>query len=122
MVNAARITALGPLVFLFAMAANYALDVVYQTHALILMAVALFGFIWTIRHASDPGAEPGPGPAEGYMDEVIRYGCIEPLRVSRRLFRLSPTPPRRGSPAPRRSLPRPLRVGCCRWARGGGGC
>jgi putative transposase len=47
---------------------------------------------------------------------------LEPFRVCRRLFRLSPMLPGRVPQAERNSALRPRRVGCCRWARGAVGC
>jgi cytochrome c oxidase cbb3-type subunit 1 len=70
--DAVKITAWGVLALLFAMAANWGVDQVYRVHALILLAVAGFFFIWSIRSA---GA-PAPAPETGYADGVIRAGVI----------------------------------------------
>jgi cytochrome c oxidase cbb3-type subunit 1 len=46
MLDGLKIAAIGVLVVLFAMAANYGQDLAYQVHALILMAIAAALFVW----------------------------------------------------------------------------
>ena len=67
-----KIVALGLITLFAALAANWARDLAYQVHALIVMAVSAGLFIWTVRTAGDP---KGPAPT-GYMDGVIRYGVV----------------------------------------------
>ncbi len=77
MLTGVRIAALGVATVFFAMAANFGQDQVYTAHALLLTAAAAVGFIWMIRTAPlHPKAEPGPAPATGYMDDVVRAGVI----------------------------------------------
>ena len=71
-----KIPLLGVLTLFFAMAANFALDQVYQVHALLLMVLAGAGFVWAVLDAplGFTGAER-TAPT-GYMDDVIRAGVI----------------------------------------------
>ena len=55
-----------------AIGANFAHDVAYQVHALIILAVSLGMFVWVLRGIG--GAKPAP--ETGYMDGVVRYGVI----------------------------------------------
>ncbi len=67
-----KIVALGLIALAAAIAANWARDIGYQVHAIIVMLVAAGMFLWTVRHM-DEGK--GPAPA-GYNDAVIRAGVI----------------------------------------------
>lgn len=67
-----KIAALGLIALLAAIAANWARDLAYQVHALIVMAVAAGLFVWTLRQA---GEDRGPAPS-GYNDGVVRAGVI----------------------------------------------
>jgi cytochrome c oxidase cbb3-type subunit 1 len=67
-----KIAAVGVLVLVFAMAANWGQDVAYRTHALILAALAAVAFVWTIRNVGAPRA----AAADGYLDGPVRYGVI----------------------------------------------
>src|SRR5690606_23608739 len=71
-----KIPLLGLLTLFFAMAANFALDQVYQVHALLLMVLAGAGFVWAVLDAplGFTGAER-TAPT-GYMDDVVRAGVI----------------------------------------------
>jgi cytochrome c oxidase cbb3-type subunit 1 len=72
MTNTIKIVALG-VITLFAMfAANFARDLSYQVHAIIVMLVAGGLFLLHVRRIGDPVAVAGTG----YMDDVIRYGVI----------------------------------------------
>ena len=75
--DAAKIAAWGVLALVFAMGANWGDDLVYRVHALILFLVAAALFLWSIRTAGAPAA----APATGYMDEVVRYGVVVPVRL-----------------------------------------
>jgi cytochrome c oxidase cbb3-type subunit I len=67
-----KIVVLGVVALAAAVAANFARDLAYQVHALIVMAVAAGLFIWSVRRAG----EPKSAPETGYMDGVVRYGVI----------------------------------------------
>jgi cytochrome c oxidase cbb3-type subunit 1 len=70
--DAVKIAGWGSFALLMAMAANWGADEAYRLHALILLALAVFMFVRTVRTA---GA-PAPAPETGYMDEVVRWGVI----------------------------------------------
>ena len=67
-----KIAALGIIALLAAIAANFARDLAYQVHAIIVMLVAAGLFVWTVRTTGD---DKGPAPT-GYNDGVIRLGVI----------------------------------------------
>ncbi|SIO16247.1 cytochrome-c oxidase, cbb3-type subunit I [Vannielia litorea] len=70
-----KIMLFGLIALLAAIAANYARDLAYMVHALIICAVAAGMFIWSVRTTW----EEKPAPAvndEGYMDGVVRYGVV----------------------------------------------
>ena len=69
--NYIKLAALGIMLVLFGLAANYGRDFAYQVHALIFMAATAITFIYTLRTMGD--ARPAPS---GYMDGVIRYGVV----------------------------------------------
>jgi len=66
-----KIAVLGIIALMAAVAANFARDLAFQVHALIVMAVAAGMFIYTVRTAGDE--KPAP---VGYMDGVVRAGVI----------------------------------------------
>ncbi len=55
-----------------AIGANFAHDVAYQVHALIILAISIGMFVWVLRGIG--GAKPAP--ETGYMDGVVRYGVV----------------------------------------------
>ena len=67
-----KFAALGIVALCSAIAANWARDMAFQAHALIIMAVAAGLFVWTVRRAD----EPAPDRSRAYMDDVIRAGVI----------------------------------------------
>ena len=67
-----KLAILGIIALFAALAANWARDLAYQVHALIVFAVAAGMFIWTVRGMD----EEKPEPETGYMDDVIRAGVI----------------------------------------------
>ncbi|WP_420857695.1 cytochrome-c oxidase, cbb3-type subunit I [Marivivens marinus] len=67
-----KIAVWGLIALFAAIAANFARDLAYQVHAILVMLVAGGMFVWTVRTAGD---EKGPAPT-GYMDGVVRYGVI----------------------------------------------
>ncbi|MGF1444871.1 MAG: cytochrome-c oxidase, cbb3-type subunit I [Pikeienuella sp.] len=76
--NVLKLIALGAVAVFAAMAANFARDLAYQINALVVLAFATGFFFYTIMQWNTPQRMPngGPAPAEGYADEVIRYGVI----------------------------------------------
>lgn len=61
------------LIGMFALlAANFAHDIAYQVHAIIIFAIAAGMFIWTMRSSDAPTR----AAETGYFDEVVRYGVI----------------------------------------------
>jgi len=72
-----QLIALGVVAVLAALAAQYARDAAYLVNAITVFAVAVGLFIYTLaRWGKAPATVDGPVPAEGYMDDVIRYGVI----------------------------------------------
>jgi len=67
-----KLVVLGVITLMAAIAANYAHDVAYEVHAIIVMLAAGVTFLWTIRHVDEPVVVD-----EGeYLDSVIRAGVI----------------------------------------------
>ncbi|MBF9035299.1 cytochrome-c oxidase, cbb3-type subunit I [Rhodobacterales bacterium HKCCE2091] len=60
---------------LAAIAANFARDMAYQLHALLIMAVAAIAFVWQLRRTGEPPVPAGAVPT-GYMDGPVRAGVI----------------------------------------------
>jgi cytochrome c oxidase cbb3-type subunit 1 len=72
MLEAVKIAALGAGTLVAALAASWALDPIFQFHALIFMAVLGFLLVralWLLR-------EPKPAPDTGYMDGPVKAGVI----------------------------------------------
>ncbi|WP_111428654.1 cytochrome-c oxidase, cbb3-type subunit I [Rhodobacteraceae bacterium DSL-40] len=76
MLDGIKIAALGVMTFLFAMAANYGQEFVYQVHAVLLMLASAAAFIWAVRSTGSPKVAAAAPVEKGYMDEVVRYGVI----------------------------------------------
>lgn len=75
MSNYIKLIVLG-LVTLFAMiATNYARDLAYQVHAIIIMIVAGGLFLYTLRHTDEPVIATGSLQGE-YFDSVVRAGVV----------------------------------------------
>ncbi|OBY24785.1 cytochrome-c oxidase, cbb3-type subunit I [Leisingera sp. JC1] len=75
MSNYIKLIALG-LITLFAMiGTNYARDLAYQVHAIIVMIVAGGLFLYTLRRTDEPKMAPA-GLENEYFDSVIRAGTI----------------------------------------------
>ena len=70
--NYVKLALLAFIAIFAAIAANYGRDLAYQVHAIIIFAVAVGLFIWTLRNTD----EPVPNPETSYMDGVIRYGVV----------------------------------------------
>ena len=69
-----KLVVLGLITLAAAIAANYARDLAYNVHALLIMVIAGIAFVYTLRHAGEPKLVDHP--EVGYMDGVIRYGVI----------------------------------------------
>ncbi len=73
MSNYLKLIVLGVLTIFFMIAANFARDLAYQVHAVILMLVTGGLFLFTLRQTD----EPQPAAVTGeYFDSVIRAGVI----------------------------------------------
>ena len=70
--NIVKLVTYGLVTVFAAFAANFARDIAYQLHAILVMLVAGGLFLWTVRRTG----EPKPPPESGYMDGVIRAGVI----------------------------------------------
>ena len=75
MLDYVKIIVTGLIAVAAAIAANYARDLAYMVHALIICGVAAGLFIWSVRTTWE--TKPAPElNAEGYLDGVVRYGVI----------------------------------------------
>jgi cytochrome c oxidase cbb3-type subunit I len=72
MFNYLILIVLAIITLLAAFAANFAHDLAYQIHAVMIVLVSGYTFIYTLRHTNDP---PRP-KATGYLDGVVRAGVI----------------------------------------------
>ncbi len=72
MTNTIKIVALGVITLCAMFAANFARDLSYLTHAIIVMLVAGGLFLMNVRRIGEPEAVT----ATGYMDDVVRYGVV----------------------------------------------
>jgi cytochrome c oxidase cbb3-type subunit 1 len=70
--DAAKLVALGLVTLAALIGANYAHDIAYQVHMLIVALVAGGLFLWTVRRTDEPRAVA----ATGYNDGVVRAGVI----------------------------------------------
>ena len=70
--NYVKLAIFGLVMVLAAIAANYARDLAYQVHAIIVMLAAGGAFLWTLRHTD----EPPKGIETEYLDGVVRAGVI----------------------------------------------
>jgi cytochrome c oxidase cbb3-type subunit 1 len=71
--NYVKLVVLGIITLLAAIAANWGRDVAYVVHAVIIMIVAGYLFLRTLRQTDEPIK---PFATDGYMDDVIRAGVI----------------------------------------------
>jgi cytochrome c oxidase cbb3-type subunit I len=71
MIDGMKLLALGIVALVALIGANWAHDVAYQVHALLIAAVAAGMFLWVLRRVDEPRAAP-----TGYMDDVVRAGVI----------------------------------------------
>jgi len=76
MSNYIKLIAYGLVTIFAMMAANFARDMAYQVHAIIVMLVAGGLFLWTLRHTDEPVVADGPDLQRSYMDGVVRAGVI----------------------------------------------
>ncbi|TDT75565.1 cytochrome c oxidase cbb3-type subunit 1 [Litoreibacter halocynthiae] len=75
MLNYIKLILLGGVILFAALAANWAHDLAYQVHALLILVVGIVMFIWVLRHTDEPVAVSA-GEAAGYMDGPVRYGIV----------------------------------------------
>ncbi len=73
MTDYVKLVVLGVIVLFAAVAANFGRDLAYQVHAIIILAVAGFLFVRTLRRTDEPKPVIDQGE---YMDDVIRFGAI----------------------------------------------
>ena len=73
MLNYLKLIVLGLIAIFSMIAINYARDVAYMIHAIIILAVSAGLFVWVLRHTDEPSQ---PAPQNEYMDDVVRYGVI----------------------------------------------
>ncbi|MEM1079766.1 MAG: cbb3-type cytochrome c oxidase subunit I, partial [Pseudomonadota bacterium] len=67
-----KIVLLGLVALAAAIAANYARDLAYQVHAVLIMLIAGGMFLWQVRRVDEPKAID----TSEYMDDVVRYGVV----------------------------------------------
>lgn len=67
-----KIVLLGLVALAAAIAANYARDLAYQVHAVLIMLIAGGMFLWQVRKVD----EPKTVNTSEYMDDVVRYGVV----------------------------------------------
>ncbi len=72
--NYLKLVILGLVTLFAAIATNWAHDLAYQVHALLVMLVAAGMFIWVLRRTDEPSKVEGPSAV--YFDGVIRAGVI----------------------------------------------
>ncbi|MCA8884420.1 MAG: cbb3-type cytochrome c oxidase subunit I, partial [Rhodobacteraceae bacterium] len=68
-----KLVVLGLITLAAAIAANYARDVAYNVHAILIMLIAGGMFLYTLRRVDE--VKPVKDTS-GYMDDVVRYGVI----------------------------------------------
>jgi cytochrome c oxidase cbb3-type subunit 1 len=66
-----KIATFGAIALFAAIAANWARDLAYQVHALIVMAVAAGLFVWTVRR-TDEARAAGPRPTNTWTARSAR--------------------------------------------------
>ena len=73
MLNYLKLIALGLIFFVAALGANWARDIAYQFHALLIMGVSAAMFVWVLRQTDAPVVQTD---TNGYFDGVVRAGVI----------------------------------------------
>lgn len=74
MINYFKLIVLGVIAVFALIASNYARDLAYQVHAILIFLVAAGMFLWTLRSTDEP--VPAKVLQTSYMDDVIRAGVI----------------------------------------------
>ncbi|MBD3626089.1 MAG: cytochrome-c oxidase, cbb3-type subunit I [Rhodobacteraceae bacterium] len=74
MTDTIKLIVLGMIMVASAIAANFALDLAYQVHAILIMLISAGMFLWVLRGAGEP--KPVLATPTGYMDDVVRAGVI----------------------------------------------
>lgn len=59
MINYFKLIVLGVIAVFALIASNYARDLAYQVHAILIFLVAAGMFLWTLRSTDEPGARQG---------------------------------------------------------------
>ncbi|MEC8195807.1 MAG: cbb3-type cytochrome c oxidase subunit I, partial [Pseudomonadota bacterium] len=72
MVNYFKLIALALITFFAMIAANYARDLAYMVHALLIAGVSFGLFIWVLRKTGTEQVHP----QDEYMDDVVRFGVV----------------------------------------------
>ena len=78
MSNYVKLVVLGIIALVAAMGANWARDLAYQVHAVLIMVIATVMFLWVLRQTDEP--QP-VYDTSGYMDNVVprrrnRHGLL----------------------------------------------
>ncbi len=73
MLDYAKLLILGLVAVLAAIAAQYARDVPYMVHAVLIMLVAAGVFLWQLRRMGEPAL---PAPMDEYNDGPVRAATI----------------------------------------------
>jgi cytochrome c oxidase cbb3-type subunit 1 len=74
MSNYLKLIVLAFIALFAAIGANFARDLAYLVHAILIMLIAGGMFIWVLRQTEEP-TKTGPDP-RAYMDDVIRAGVV----------------------------------------------
>ncbi|MSU89612.1 cytochrome-c oxidase, cbb3-type subunit I [Rhodobacteraceae bacterium 2CG4] len=74
MTDILKLIVLGAIMVAAAIAANFARDLAYQVHAVLIMLISAGLFLWVLRGAGEP--KPASAVAVGYTDDVVRAGVI----------------------------------------------
>ncbi|NNU78955.1 cytochrome-c oxidase, cbb3-type subunit I [Halovulum dunhuangense] len=75
MTDTLKLVALAVITVFAAIAANFARDLAYQVHAILIMLIAAGLFLWILRRVGEPQRAVAAEPS-GYVDDVIRWGVI----------------------------------------------
>ncbi|MEL7215359.1 MAG: cytochrome-c oxidase, cbb3-type subunit I [Pseudomonadota bacterium] len=74
MADAFKLIALALIAFFAALGINFAQDLAYQIHAILILAISVLLFVRQMRGMGAGAAQPAT--PTGYMDDVIRYGVV----------------------------------------------
>jgi len=74
--NYVKLILLGMVTLIAAMAANWAHDLAYQVHALLIMVVAFGMFIWVLRHTDEDIVTPNQDGLRLAVTPLSRRRCM----------------------------------------------